>query len=214
MQLIARQFNLSETTFVCPPTNPRATWRLRSFLPNGEEVFGVGHNSLGAWWWMAHAGLIYQQQLGDDILLVEVSVSTFRISMRQGSPQFLDKHTNQPSLAESLGLDPCEIGLQYSGTVLEGPQVVTSSPARHLLVPVRSKEALYRVKISQQECIAQELARTRSYNSGLYVLTSTGGDSTVSGTDVPRFEAPFFSPGMSMEDPVDQGRCCGASKWE
>lgn len=28
MKLLARQFNLSETTFICPTADPKATWRL------------------------------------------------------------------------------------------------------------------------------------------------------------------------------------------
>ena len=56
MQRIARELNQSETTFLLPPTKPQANWRLRSFTPMGAEVFGVGHNARGAWWWLAEAG--------------------------------------------------------------------------------------------------------------------------------------------------------------
>lgn len=49
MRRIAREFNQSETTFVLPPTRADATFRLRSFTPTGSEVFGAGHNTLGAW---------------------------------------------------------------------------------------------------------------------------------------------------------------------
>src|SRR5258706_12026859 len=56
-QRIAREFNQSETTFVLPPTRPKADWRLRSFTAAGVEGFGAGgHNSPGAWWWLAEAG--------------------------------------------------------------------------------------------------------------------------------------------------------------
>ncbi|KAJ5808625.1 hypothetical protein N7474_009894 [Penicillium riverlandense] len=212
MQLIARQFNLSETTFVCPPTDPKATLRLRSFLPNGEEVFGAGHNSLGAWWWAADSGLcstpqnqarcLYHQQLGQAILPVEISQSssgTISISMQQGELQLLDSHANKAVLAETLGITAADIGLQDSAgnTVLDEVRVVTTSPARHLLVPVRSKEALDRVTFTNKERIAQELASTNSHNSGVYVFTAVDGR-----CDIPRFEARFFSPSMSMEDPA------------
>ena len=33
MQAIAREFNLSETTFVLPPTDPAAAYRVRIFTP-------------------------------------------------------------------------------------------------------------------------------------------------------------------------------------
>lgn len=214
MKLLARQFNLSETTFICPPADPTATWRLRSFLPNGVEVFGAGHNSLGAWWWIADSGLlgdiaqdtkssqIYSQQLGNNVLPVEVSRSKLGdlvVSMRQGQPQFLNQHTNHQSLATSLGIDACDIGLRYSDVILDRAMVVTTSPARHLLVPVRSLDVLKSVSFADKEGISTELASTESYNSGIYVFTSADNESE---SKTPRFEARFFSPGMSMEDPA------------
>jgi PhzF family phenazine biosynthesis protein len=48
----ARWTNLSETTFVLPPTHPDADYRLRIFTPGGELPF-AGHPTLGS----AHAWL-------------------------------------------------------------------------------------------------------------------------------------------------------------
>src|SRR5512137_1812969 len=47
MQAVAREFNFSETVFVCPPANPRHTARLRIFTPGGELPF-AGHPTVGA----------------------------------------------------------------------------------------------------------------------------------------------------------------------
>ncbi|MDF2653114.1 MAG: Phenazine biosynthesis protein PhzF like [Paenibacillus sp.] len=47
MQAIANWTNLSETTFVCTPTNPRADYRLRIFTPNSELPF-AGHPTIGS----------------------------------------------------------------------------------------------------------------------------------------------------------------------
>ena len=52
MQRIARWTNLSETTFVLPPTTREADYRLRIFTPGGELPF-AGHPTLGS----AHAWL-------------------------------------------------------------------------------------------------------------------------------------------------------------
>jgi PhzF family phenazine biosynthesis protein len=52
MQAIARWTNLSETTFLLPPTDPRADYRLRIFTPRSELPF-AGHPTLGS----AHAAL-------------------------------------------------------------------------------------------------------------------------------------------------------------
>ena len=52
MQAIARWTNLSETTFILPPTTPEADYRLRIFTPRSELDF-AGHPTLGS----AHAFL-------------------------------------------------------------------------------------------------------------------------------------------------------------
>jgi PhzF family phenazine biosynthesis protein len=52
MQAFARWTNLSETTFLLPPTDPSADYRLRIFTPDGELPF-AGHPTLGS----AHAWL-------------------------------------------------------------------------------------------------------------------------------------------------------------
>ena len=57
MLAITREFNHSETTFVLPPRNSKAAWRLRSFTL-AEEVFGQGHQTLGAWWAIAENNLV------------------------------------------------------------------------------------------------------------------------------------------------------------
>ncbi len=52
MAAFARWTNLSETTFVLPPTDPAADYKLRIFTPDGELPF-AGHPTLGS----AHAWL-------------------------------------------------------------------------------------------------------------------------------------------------------------
>ncbi len=52
MAAFARWTNLSETTFLLPPTDPAADYRVRSFTPGGELPF-AGHPTLGS----AHAFL-------------------------------------------------------------------------------------------------------------------------------------------------------------
>jgi trans-2,3-dihydro-3-hydroxyanthranilate isomerase len=47
MHALAREFNLSETVFVLPPTSSAATYRVRIFTPEAEIPF-AGHPSVGA----------------------------------------------------------------------------------------------------------------------------------------------------------------------
>jgi len=46
MGMIAREMNLSETTFVLPPKNPEAHFKVRIFTPSMEIPF-AGHPTLG-----------------------------------------------------------------------------------------------------------------------------------------------------------------------
>ena len=47
LHALAREFNLSETVFVLPTTDPAATYRVRIFTPEAELPF-AGHPSVGA----------------------------------------------------------------------------------------------------------------------------------------------------------------------
>lgn len=56
MRRVARWTNLSETTFVLPPTTPEADYRLRIFTL-GDELSFAGHPTLGsAHAWLEHGG--------------------------------------------------------------------------------------------------------------------------------------------------------------
>jgi PhzF family phenazine biosynthesis protein len=56
MQQLARWFNLSETSFLLPPTHAEADYRVRIFTPGGELPF-AGHPTLGSCHaWLMHGG--------------------------------------------------------------------------------------------------------------------------------------------------------------
>ena len=57
MQHITRWFNLSETTFILPPTDPAADYRVRIFTLDRELPF-AGHPTLGTCQvWLDSVGL-------------------------------------------------------------------------------------------------------------------------------------------------------------
>jgi len=67
MAALARWTNLSETTFLLPPDDPAADYRVRIFTPSAELPF-AGHPTLGSCWaWLAaggvprEAGVVVQQ---------------------------------------------------------------------------------------------------------------------------------------------------------
>jgi PhzF family phenazine biosynthesis protein len=63
MQRFAHWTNLSETTFVLPPTDPAADYRVRIFTPVGELSF-AGHPTLGTCHaWLAASGEIVHKEV-------------------------------------------------------------------------------------------------------------------------------------------------------
>ena len=57
MAAFARWTNLSETTFLLPPTDAQADYRVRIWTPGGELPF-AGHPTLGSCWaWLAAGGV-------------------------------------------------------------------------------------------------------------------------------------------------------------
>jgi PhzF family phenazine biosynthesis protein len=149
MARIAREFNQSETTFVLPPSAPGADWRLRSFTAAGIEVFGAGHNSLGAWWWLAESGRLplsaaggdFVQEMGTRRLPVRIDCDAGRlvsVGLTQTAPVFGGVYIAHKELAAALGLTEREL-ISH-----EIPTQVVSTGAAHLLVAVRNRAALAR----------------------------------------------------------------------
>jgi trans-2,3-dihydro-3-hydroxyanthranilate isomerase len=162
LQAIAREFNHSETTFILPPRQAKANWRLRSFTPKAE-VFGTGHHTLGAWWALAAQGRLvlrdpetkFWQEIGESVLPVVIASeggAPLRVAMTQNKPHFGDKLTDLAGLARALGLDPSDFGADPDLERL-GPQAV-STGAMHLLTPVRSLSLLERVRVDAERLVA------------------------------------------------------------
>jgi trans-2,3-dihydro-3-hydroxyanthranilate isomerase len=157
LQAIAREFNSSETTFVLKPENETAPWRLRSFTPKAE-VFGAGHNALGACWALAENNLgdlkegknVVYQEIGT-VLPLEIYVEAGKIEkilMTQDKPVFGEKFSDFKALAETLNLDESDF---ETGSIL--PQAV-STGAFHFLVPVKNLEALKKVQADPRKLAA------------------------------------------------------------
>lgn len=97
MQALTRWLGFSETTFLLPPTDPAADYRVRIFYPAGELPF-AGHPTLGsAAAWLAAGGTprspgVVLQECG--VGLVPVQVAADRLAFRA------------PPLRRSGPLDP------------------------------------------------------------------------------------------------------------
>lgn len=78
MAAFARWTNLSETTFLLPPTNPEADYRVRIFTPGGELPF-AGHPTLGSCHvWLASGG----RPKREDVVVQECAIGL--VPLRRG----------------------------------------------------------------------------------------------------------------------------------
>lgn len=109
MRAFARWTNLSETTFLLPPTDPAADYRVRIFTPSTELPF-AGHPTLGT----AHAWLEAGGEPAGDGVVQECGVGLVRLRRYDGrlafaAPDLLRSGPVEPGLAaeivHALGLE-------------------------------------------------------------------------------------------------------------
>ena len=146
---IAREMNLSETTFILPASNPSASYRLRIFMPAKEIPF-AGHPSIGSAYVAAMEGLVPHPQ-GASIVYTELEIGVLplqlleeggkivKVIMTQGEPALGTELPNVAGLAKALRIPAREIG----GKGLR-PQVA-STGSSSLQVPLKSLDAVRRL---------------------------------------------------------------------
>jgi PhzF family phenazine biosynthesis protein len=200
LRRIAGEFNQAETTFIMAST--RADWKLRSFTADGSEVFGAGHNALGAWLWLAHFGLLgdlaeertFHQEIGEHVLPIVLQMREGRIHgrMRQAPLQLLEPLTQVDGLARSLGLEPGDI-LPFP------PPRGADTGAAHLMVRVGGKAAVDRCA----PLAAQLLAVLRPTGAeGCYVYAFDEGAPGAA-------YARFFNPTVGLWEDAATGTAAG-----
>lgn len=153
MHQIAREMNLSETTFVLPPSDPEADVRVRFFTPQMELPF-AGHPTIGTHIVLAQEEFydleepvtrIFQEiQIG--ILPVDLTVKNGEVKravMTHGPLSFGDFADDLSEVSRALGLQVDDIDTQ-------APPRVASTGLPCLMVPIKSRAAVDRVLINME----------------------------------------------------------------
>ena len=118
MQGLARWTNLSETTFLLPPTQPEADYRVRIFTTIGELPF-AGHPTLGS----CHAWLCAGGKTKTDLVVQECAAGLIRIR-RQTEPQGERLAFAAPPLIRSGPVAQAELVRIQQGLGLESGDVL------------------------------------------------------------------------------------------
>lgn len=156
MQLVAREFNLSETVFVLPPTDPGATHRVRIFTPARELPF-AGHPTIGTAILLVLLGDARPAAGGARVVLEElVGLVPVSIQLEGGRPVFaqltaarLPEVGPPPPPAADLA---AVLSLGRDDVVDDGrdrPEAV-SCGVPFLMVPVKDRATLARAALAEE----------------------------------------------------------------
>lgn len=192
MQALARQFNVSETTFILP--SKRAAALVRIFTPSYEMPF-AGHPTLGT----AHVARALG--LGGNQLGLEMRVGIIPVTsdgdhwtLRAAATTSRLVDVQSAELARLLGLEAGDIGFQ---------PLWVKAGREQLVIPLTSEAAVRRVRPR-----AELFERLKSADGAgqAYLFASTGGKKILS-----RF---FFPDGAAiLEDPATGSACANLGAW-
>jgi PhzF family phenazine biosynthesis protein len=200
LRRISREFNQAETTFIM--RSERADRKLRSFTASGAEVYGAGHNALGAWLWMAERGQLgalettqnFHQEIGNAVLPISLERRGDIIHgrMKQSSLKLLDPLVDVKPLADALELSIEDICLTPS------PRVADTG-ANHLHVRIRDRETIDRAKPSADRLLS---VLRGAGAEGCYIYAFD--------RDAPAFAyARFFNPTVGLWEDSATGTAAG-----
>lgn len=194
MLAIAREFNLSETVFVCPPADPSSRAQLRIFTPARELPF-AGHPTVGT---AVLLGLIdgggeRALALEEKVGLVPCRFQSTGAARGRASfdlPRLPAREADAPAVADmarALGLSTTDLTLEFAAARWSAGNPFT-------LVPVRGLEAMARCAVDR--AIFEKVFGASGPGAAFLFCRETQ-DATNS------FHARMFAPGFGvLEDPA------------
>lgn len=206
MLKIAGEFNLSETVFVSPPTDPENRASIRIFTPAHELPF-AGHPTVGTAILLnqlSHLGqgdnLVLEEKVGP--VRCQISIDKGVSTARFGLPKVATNIENEfdvELLAEALGLKVDDI---------DGSNVqVWDGGVGYTMVPVHSMEAVKAVEVTPS-LLPEALPFCEFRVTNPYVFCK-GGE----GKDAD-FHARMFAPNFGIpEDPATGSAVSSLSGW-
>lgn len=138
MQMMAREFNLSETIFLMAPRDPSHTARARIFFPTAEIPF-AGHPTVGAALMLADKYNLNHVTLEEEAGLVPVEITDGLAKFQAPVVPFPQNIAIETELAaQALDLKVSDIGLHTIDVHEGGP--------KFLFIPIKTRHALKRAR--------------------------------------------------------------------
>ncbi len=146
MQALAREFNLSETSFLLPSKS--ADVHARYFTPK-QELPMAGHPSIGSVYALNHLGRAAGEQItlklgvGPVTMRLERDGETLsKVWMEQGIPTFGPRYPDKAKVAAMLGLHETDLDPTF-------PVQELSAGVPYVIVPVNSLGALAHAQVTE-----------------------------------------------------------------
>ncbi|WP_238423266.1 PhzF family phenazine biosynthesis protein [Gordonia sp. 'Campus'] len=197
MAAFAQWTNLSETTFVLPPTDPAADYRLRIFTPDGELPF-AGHPTLGsAHAWLTSGGRPRSDDPGADIVQ-ECGVGLVRLRRTGARLAFA-----APPLRRSGPVDPDTVAdvvaaLGVATDEVRAAEWVDNGP-EWMVLDLGSGERVLELR--------PDIPALGDHKVGLFGMYGSGDGEVFA-------EVRAFVPGIGVpEDPVTGSLNAGIATW-
>jgi PhzF family phenazine biosynthesis protein len=194
MAAFARWTNLSETTFLLPPTVPGADYRLRIFTPGGELPF-AGHPTLGSCHaWRAAGG---RPAAGDVVQECGVGLVTIRRDAGSGSLRFAAPAPLADTPVPADVLERAVAALALPPDALVDHRFVDNGPRWNILLLDSAERVL---------ALRPDWAALGDAHVGVVGPHPSGGPAA--------FEVRGFVPGIGVpEDPVTGSLNAVAAQW-
>ncbi|HEX8146448.1 MAG TPA: PhzF family phenazine biosynthesis protein [Pyrinomonadaceae bacterium] len=198
MQAVAKELNLSETTFVLPPDDPRHDWRVRIFTP-GSELPMAGHPTVGTAFVLAREHMIARAGRETNVVFEEgVGPVPVSVEFEGGEPVFAEMSQPLPTFGKRLDdrrAVAAMLSLEESDLAAGLPVEVVSCGVPFLYVPLRGLDAARRAR--PRVDLVERAADEHGIPPEVFVFTREveGAGSTV--------HSRMFAPGLGIaEDPA------------
>jgi trans-2,3-dihydro-3-hydroxyanthranilate isomerase len=143
MQRIAAELNLSETTFIFPPADPKHTANVRIFSPRSELRF-AGHPTIGT-------AFVLRGDSQQNELVLEEGVGPVPVRVATGTDGAVQFWLTTPPITFGERIDPkpvaAALGLQLNDLLVDvQPEIATASGPTFLFVPLKNREVVDRIE--------------------------------------------------------------------
>ena len=204
MQQIAKELNLSETTFVLPPSESDSDFRLRIFTPAAELPM-AGHPTVGSAYMLARLGalgrienaktIVFEEGVGPIATTIHADEQGDPVDvwMHQPIPQFLDIIEDRSTIADILSVSAADMRH-------DAPIQVLSSGEPFLFVVLNSLDAARRIRLRLDKW-ADALAGTDAENIFVTTTETVYDSSTV--------HSRMFAPALGIQEDPATGAASG-----